>query len=183
MISVSMCTYNGAKHIREQLESITEQSVQPDEIIICDDGSSDDTIKIAKEILAEWSGKSKVIKNEVNLGFSKNFIKAIELCEGDIIFLCDQDDVWHKEKIAIMTDMLAKHQDALLVVHDSLLVDEKRHVLNDSFWRYLTTRTLSAIIIVACLWEMLFRDVHVHFVRSYLTSQSRFPRQLATMNG
>lgn len=140
MISVAMCTYNGADHIREQLHSIAAQTVQPDEIVICDDGSTDETIAIIKETLANWPGEVRVIENETNLGFSRNFQKAISLCKGEIIFLCDQDDVWHREKIAIMKDVLDKHPEALLAVHDSVLVDEQRQVLEESFWDYFSPK-------------------------------------------
>ena len=144
MISIAMCTYNGSKHIREQLASIIGQSRQPDEIIICDDGSSDDTVKLARETLANWPGRSEVVENEVNLGFSRNFQKAIGLCQGEIIFLCDQDDIWNRDKIAIMTNALQEHPQALLAVHDSILVDEDRNFIEKSFWGYFSPEFDSA---------------------------------------
>lgn len=99
MISVAMCTFNGEKYIKEQIESIINQSLVPDEIVICDDCSKDNTINIIKETLANWSGKANLIINEDNLGYRKNFEKAISLCNGDIIFLSDQDDVWDNCKL------------------------------------------------------------------------------------
>ena len=80
----------------DRMTSISE------EIIICDDCSTDNTVQKAESILSHWNGSNKILKNEHNLGFKKNFQKAISLCHGDIIFLSDQDDVWNLEKIEIM---------------------------------------------------------------------------------
>ena len=85
-ISVALCTYNGEIYLREQLESILEQTLPPDEIIICDDGSTDATIKILEEFRRKSFTSVKVYCNKENLGVSKNFEKAISLCSGDIIF-------------------------------------------------------------------------------------------------
>lgn len=136
MISVALCTYNGAQHIEEQLRSIIGQSCPPDEIVVCDDGSRDATMEIARRILTAWHGESRLEENEQNLGFSRNFQKAMSLCRGEIIFLSDQDDIWHKDKIAIMTEAMSVHPEAMLAVHDAILVDMERQVLEPSFWRY-----------------------------------------------
>lgn len=81
-----MCTYNGARFIREQLESILGQTRVPDEIVICDDGSADDTLGVARETLAGFSGRVQLVANPENLGFAKNFEKAISLCGGGYYF-------------------------------------------------------------------------------------------------
>ena len=88
-VSVAMCTYNGHQYIKEQLLSILEQTIPIDEIIICDDGSKDATIQIIIEYMNAYPGVIKLIKNSQNLGYTKNFEKAICLCSGDIIFLAD----------------------------------------------------------------------------------------------
>ena len=135
MISVAMCTYNGVNYLAEQLDSIVNQTVQPDEIIICDDGSIDDTVKVAKTILKRWNGIFKIIINETNLGFIKNFEKAISLCQGDIIFLSDQDDVWDRKKIEIMMDVFNTYPEAYMAFHDAEIVDKNLNLLFPSFWR------------------------------------------------
>ena len=94
-----MCTYNGEKYIKEQLESILNQTIAIDEIIICDDGSNDKTIQIIEEIQLEYPNKISLYKNQVNLGSNKNFEKAITICSGDYIFLSDQDDIWKNNKV------------------------------------------------------------------------------------
>jgi glycosyltransferase involved in cell wall biosynthesis len=96
-ISIALCTYNSSKYLREQLKSLEEQTLKADEVVICDDKSDNDTMQIINEYKDKLNIKLTV--NKTNLGVTKNFERAISLCEGDIIFLCDQDDVWNKNKI------------------------------------------------------------------------------------
>ncbi len=106
MISVALCTYNGEKFISQQLDSILCQSVPVDEIVICDDCSSDSTRQILEQYAVQ-SQSIRLIKNEHNLGYISNFEKAIRLCQGDFIFLSDQDDIWHPDKVAESIDYLS----------------------------------------------------------------------------
>lgn len=99
LVSIALATYNGERFLREQIESLLLQSYSNFEIIISDDKSTDETQKI----LEEFKNKDPRILWSVNpnpAGFIKNFERAISMCNGDIIFLCDQDDVWYKDKIA-----------------------------------------------------------------------------------
>lgn len=101
MISIAMATYNGEKYLREQLDSILAQTVQDFELIVCDDCSTDSTVKILNEY-AERDSRIKVFVNELNLGFKKNFERAAGLCKGEYIAFSDQDDIWlpeHLEKL------------------------------------------------------------------------------------
>lgn len=97
MISLALPTYNGEKYLREQLDSIFNQTMVPEEIVVVDDRSTDSTIQILEEYKQKYGLKYYI--NEQNLGYNKNFEKAITLCQGDYIALCDQDDVWLPEKI------------------------------------------------------------------------------------
>lgn len=108
MISIAMTTYNGEKFLKEQLDSLLNQSMPADEIIIIDDCSTDSTAQILRQYEKENS-TVKVYINKENLGYKKNFKKAIRLCKGDLIFLCDQDDFWHKDKIQIMKETMDQH--------------------------------------------------------------------------
>lgn len=137
MVSVAMCTYNGEKFIKAQLESILAQTHVPDEIIICDDCSQDSTIDIVSSILKSWNGRYKIIVNQSNLGFKRNFAKAISLCTGDIIFLADQDDVWESCKIDVISKIFQNHNDISLIFHDVVIVDEKLNIMASSFWQRL----------------------------------------------
>lgn len=116
-VSVCMGTYNGGSYIREQLDCIWRQSVQPDEVIICDDGSTDDTIDIIEKFIQDkrLQGTWKLYCNEQNKGYPANFYFAMSLCTGDIVFLGDQDDVWEKHKIEKMVAVLKAHEDARVV--------------------------------------------------------------------
>ena len=98
--SVALCTYNGGRFLREQLQSIADQSARPAELVICDDGSTDDTVSIAETFARSAPFRVDVHRNRTRSGTIANFDYAMSLCGGDVIFLCDQDDVWHPEKIA-----------------------------------------------------------------------------------
>lgn len=137
MISVAMCTYNGERFLSEQLKSIFSQTCPPDEIIICDDCSKDHTVQLAHSLLSQWNGKWKIIQNEKNLGFRKNFEQVIQLCQGDIIFLSDQDDVWMPEKIGVMMRVFKNHANVILAFHDAEIVDRNLSQLASSFWNIL----------------------------------------------
>jgi len=102
-ISVVIATFNGEKFILELLESIANQTHQVDEIIVCDDCSTDNTIKILEVFKLKYPYLNvKIIVNKYQLGITKNFSKAIKLSESDLIFLADQDDIWHTDKVQVM---------------------------------------------------------------------------------
>lgn len=134
-ISVALCTYNGAKYISEQLESIAAQTVLPDEIVIIDDQSTDATAEIIEKFAAQNSIKIRFYANPKNLGSTKNFERAISLCDGDIIFLCDQDDVWLKDKIE-KTVAAFDSEKVGFVFTDAELVDENLKPLNVNLWKF-----------------------------------------------
>ena len=98
MISVAMATYNGERYIRQQVESILNQTYDDLELVVCDDCSSDGTVRILEEYAAR-DGRVKIFENEANLGFKRNFERAISLCSGDFIAMCDQDDIWEVWKL------------------------------------------------------------------------------------
>ena len=111
MISVVLATYNGEKYIYKQLESIVNQTIIPDEIIVCDDLSIDNTISIVNSFANKYNNvKWNVIINNKQLGFAKNFIKAVSLANGDYIFLSDQDDIWEIDKIKKMISIMQRYR-------------------------------------------------------------------------
>ena len=101
LISIAMTTYNGEKYLREQLDSILNQTNSNFELIICDDCSKDSTWQILEEY-AQKDNRIKIYKNEHNLGFKKNFEKAISLCNADYIALSDQDDIWLENHLGLL---------------------------------------------------------------------------------
>jgi len=120
LISIAMCTYNGEKYIQEQLDSILNQTYTNLEIIITDDRSSDNTLEIIKEY-QEKDARIKLYDNEKNLGFLKNFDKAISLCTGDYIALSDQDDIWKHNKLEYFVQ---KIEDNILIYSDAIIIDK-----------------------------------------------------------
>lgn len=119
-----MATFNGEAHLREQLQSFARQQRLPDELVICDDQSTDGTLAILEEFKNSAPFEVVVIKNQKNLGYTKNFEKAMSHCSGDLIFLADQDDIWHPTKVGIMERTFLANPGKQLVIHDGELVDE-----------------------------------------------------------
>ena len=133
--SVAMCTYNGEKFIKSQIESILNQSLPIDEIVICDDGSNDKTIEIIMQFQLEYPSKISFHKNSVNLGSNKNFEKAISLCKGDYIFLSDQDDIWKKNKVEKIIQYFSKNEAAEAVFSNAELInDTDKKFTDNNLW-------------------------------------------------
>ena len=128
-ISVAMTTYNGEKFLNQQLQSIAAQSRQIDELVVCDDGSVDGTIDILNDFVKKVSFNVKLLKNEKNLGCTKNFEKAMSLCTGDIIVLCDQDDLWLPKKIKVLENVFSENPDCGMVFTDAEVFDEENQFL------------------------------------------------------
>lgn len=108
MISIAMATYNGEKFIREQLDSILTQTITDWELIVCDDVSTDSTTTILEEY-AQKDVRIKIYQNKFNLGFKRNFEKAIDLCTGEYIALCDQDDIWYPNHLEILLNQIGEY--------------------------------------------------------------------------
>lgn len=119
LVSIAVCTYNGEKYLRPQLESLIKQTYPNLEIIVADDCSSDRTI----EILEEYQNKYtffKYFQNKTNLGYKKNFENAVLKCSGEYIALCDQDDIWDANKILAQVSNIGN---AAMIYHDSEFID------------------------------------------------------------
>ena len=133
--SVALCTYNGNKFLKEQLDSILAQNLPVDEIVICDDGSTDGTLLILKDYKNKFPELFHVIVNPENLGYVKNFEKALSLCTSDLIFLCDQDDIWHKDKVGHIVQYFSENQSISAVAHDLNLIGSYKG--NKTFWELI----------------------------------------------
>jgi glycosyltransferase involved in cell wall biosynthesis len=122
-ISIAMTTFNGAQFLPAQLESIAAQSRQPDELIVCDDASTDATIDVLENFARSMPFEMRIVRNRKNIGHERNFAQAVDLCGGDIIFLADQDDAWYPERLAAVEQAFSADPAALLVVNDVLIAD------------------------------------------------------------
>lgn len=123
-VSVAMATYNGERFILEQLKSLANQDRLPDELIICDDESTDATISIVHEFKKTAPFKVVLYSNKKNIGVTPNFEKAISLCTGDLIFVCDQDDIWLPSKVRIMEEIFDLNESTQVAINDCLLVSQ-----------------------------------------------------------
>ena len=153
-VSVAMATYNGAKYLKEQLESIACQTVLPSEIVISDDCSSDETRGVVERFIKSSGMNVKFLPNQFNIGIINNFFNAFDHCTGDYIFYCDQDDVWMPDKVEQCLHCFEQSKQIKLVIHQNNIVDQnlkdqgiiqphinKSHILqfpvyHDSVWGF-----------------------------------------------
>lgn len=122
-ISIALATYNGEKYLSEQLESILNQSRVPDELVVTDDCSSDDTLKILTEFASVAPFDVVIFRNRSNKGHFVAFNNSLLNTRGDVVFFCDQDDVWFGEKIEVMSGLLNPHEPAALIC-DAVITNE-----------------------------------------------------------
>lgn len=114
-----MSTYNGNRYIQAQLDSIRNQTRKPDEVLIFDDGSSDNTYEIVADYIASFGLENwKLQKNPQNYGWRKSFMHAISCATGDLIFTADQDDIWCFDKVEKMSAVCEKNEQILVLVAD-----------------------------------------------------------------
>lgn len=139
-ISIALCTYNGAKFLREQLQSIANQKLLPNEIIITDDCSTDNTESVVNEFKSILN--ITFISNPYPLKVTKNFEKAISLCTSDIITPCDQDDIWHPDKLSTIHNFFEENPTKLAVFSDATLVNKDGKDLGQRFWQKVRLGTL-----------------------------------------
>lgn len=126
-ISVALCTYQGARYLREQLDSLLTQQRRPSEIVAFDDASTDGTWQLL-ETFAQQAREAGVAvsfhRNASNLGYVRNFSQALLAAQGDLVFLCDQDDVWHSDKVQLVAEQFERRPELLMLHSDADLVDQ-----------------------------------------------------------
>ena len=115
-VSVAMATYNGERYLREQLNSIARQIIPPLEIVITDDQSTDGTAEVARDFAAKAPFPVRFYPNPTRLRYADNFLRAAELCSGDLIAFCDQDDIWLEDKLSACLPHFSD-KNILLVIH------------------------------------------------------------------
>lgn len=155
--SIALTTYNGEKYLLTQLESLARQSRLPDELVICDDGSKDSTLEILESFQRSAPFSVRIERNQKNLGYSQNFAKALSLCAGDILFLCDQDDLWLPNKIS---DFMARFEtDAALsaLFADSLIVNNDLEPQQSFFEMNLFSREERALVRAGEAWRIFLK--------------------------
>lgn len=133
-ISVAMAVYNGERFIGEQLGSLARQQRLPDELVVSDDASTDRTVEIVRDFAARAPFPVRLLIHNQNVGCMKNYERAISECSGDVIFLCDCDDVWYPKKIALTEETLGSHPHAGVAICDADLVDEQSRPIRQRLW-------------------------------------------------
>jgi len=136
-LSVALCTFNGERYLLEQLESIERQTRLPDEIIVCDDGSDDETAALIGQFGSRARFKVSLSVNPTHLGVTQNFARAFSLCRGDLIVPCDQDDLWEPQKLAALEAALQDDPQLLLAFHDLALITPEGKFSGDTQWQRL----------------------------------------------
>jgi glycosyltransferase involved in cell wall biosynthesis len=167
-LSVCIATYNGAKYISEQISSILPQLIGASELVLVDDASSDETIAIVEGF---HDDRIRVIKQTRNLGVVKTFERAISEAAGDVIFLSDQDDIWHPDKIATMMEAFAKDPETTLVLSNGILIDSHGRLLSQRL--YEVDRFLSGVL--ANLVKNKYQGSTMAFRRKILAAALPFP--------
>jgi len=115
-ISIALATYNGEIYLSQQLDSFVVQTRMPDELVITDDCSTDNSLKICKKFAETAPFDVFIYENESNLGYCGNFNRALSKTTGSLVFLSDQDDVWFPEKIKTITKLALDNPKYLLIM-------------------------------------------------------------------
>lgn len=136
-ISIALCTYNGEVYLPAQWQSLLEQQQLPDEIVVCDDRSTDGTVALLEKLAADAPFRVRILVNPVQLGFNKNFEKALSECTGELIFICDQDDYWFPTKIKTMMNFMVEHPENQIAFCDAWVTDDYLQGRNERFWSWV----------------------------------------------
>jgi glycosyltransferase involved in cell wall biosynthesis len=170
-----MCTFNGAQFVWEQLHSFLVQTHQPDELIVCDDNSTDETVELVERFAQEAPFRLSLRVNEERLGSTANFQQAIERCRSDIIVLSDQDDVWLPEKIERMVEAFESSSTTAMFFSDGILINEESQPIGTNLWERTFPHELQiwahrGELFRALLWQNVVTGATVAF-RSKIRDQ------------
>ncbi len=130
-ISIALCTYNGERYLRTQLDCFANQTRLPDEVVVHDDGSTDETLEILEQWAKEVPFTVKIVRNLINLGYAKNFQETFLDCSGDIIFPSDQDDYWFPDKLEQLASVLENDSECVWVAGRVIHADENLTTLSE----------------------------------------------------
>ena len=169
MISVCIATYNGERFIREQIDSILRQLSSDDEIIVSDDGSTDDTISIINSIDDK---RIRIIEGPRKHSPTLNFECAMKEAKGDYIFLADQDDVWKSNKVEVCMKWLQKYD---CVVSDAEVTDSNLNTLYPSLYAIMQVRQGR---IYNTIWKNGYTGCCMAFRRNVLEASLPFPKNI-----
>ena len=134
-LSIALCTCNGERFLADQLASYVSQIRLPDELVVCDDGSTDGTMAILENFARNASFPIHLHRNVGRLGVGRNFERAACLCAGDIILFSDQDDIWHPQKLQRVENAFALNREIAALFCDAELIDQSGFELGRTVWQ------------------------------------------------
>ncbi len=131
-VGIAIALYNGARFLEAQLETLRLQTCPPDQVVFCDDGSKDDTVTLVQSYIEKHGLQDRwqLHINEKNLGYAKNFYRAMSLCSTDLIYPCDQDDLWKSDKLEKMNQVMADHPEISLLMCRGGVIDAEGDALH-----------------------------------------------------
>jgi glycosyltransferase involved in cell wall biosynthesis len=172
-VSVALCTYNGSRFVQAQLASIAAQSMLPDELVVCDDGSTDTTAEIIRDFVRTAPFEVRFVQNGERLGTTKNFEKAITLCRGQFIALADQDDVWRPDKLRCIIGTMDSGSEPGGAFSDAELMDEQSNPLGRRLWQSIPFHPPAGMMTSEQFVQLLLRQDAVTGATLVFRSQCR----------
>lgn len=172
-ISILISSYNGENYIYEQLDSLRTQTRRPDEVVIADDCSTDHTVKLVKEYIDKYdlSTSWHLVINLMNKGWQKNFFDGIELTTGDLVFFCDQDDVWFDNKLEVYERLFENDTSINIISGHEVLWNgtskENNHIQSDKGRRIHLDKTGKDYLIHCSGCAMAIRRTYYKKVKRY----------------
>ncbi|MEY4711793.1 MAG: hypothetical protein RIS88_1243 [Pseudomonadota bacterium] len=163
-VSIALCTYNGERFLDLQLQSLLAQTVQPEELVVCDDASSDRSLEIVEAFARQAPFPVRVWRNSQNLGYVRNFEQAIGHCSQDLVFLCDQDDLWDPRKIEIIKSVFESEPEVGLCLHDFVRINAEGGHYENPLELYGEKQLRSAD---------LPDEIRLHSIRAFVTPYPR----------
>ncbi len=159
-VSVALCTFNGERFVREQVESILAQTLPVGEIVVADDGSADSTLSIVTDLVGHASPQPRltVLTGTSPLGVAANFGRAIAACTGDVVVLSDQDDVWRGDRVQHLVARFSADEHLLLLHGDADLIDDDDQPIGSTLFRALgITTSIEDAVHAGNAFEVLMR--------------------------
>lgn len=137
-ISVVLASYNGEKYIEKQLMSIINQTILPSEIIVIDDASTDSTVRIINSFKRKYGRNIdiNIIVRSHNVGYVNNFIQGIDKAQGELVFLCDQDDLWRDNKVEVLLNLFKKNNKIMAIHSNTSIIDENDTLIKSNTQNY-----------------------------------------------
>lgn len=157
--SVALCVCNGARFLEEQLSSLNAQTSLPGELVICDDASDDESVRILEKFAEAALFDTRLTANATRLGVRQNFEQAIGQCSKEFVALCDQDDVWLPQKLSTLVSLLAKDPGTSAVFSDAMIVSADLSPLGYTMWQQIGFSSERRRLLAEDRpWEVLVKD-------------------------